>query len=249
MKAVVAGVVLALFAMVVVGKPAPHIPVGMVSDWTHHHVLYPNPDSNHRPLLARIQRDPRWLQDWYLRHPETWWPARLRRPSLREKAIRDWNVSLSSSPATSAFEPLFNYAFAIGPDTGYGAVNTTDNDNGEFLATAGTLTVTGGQDIGSYPLYPDGPAEVDSPSAYFYVDNLLYPSVDPGIDNGGLLFVTSSDFEINIFSNGPDSYQFYDNTGYNNMGTIIHTQRRSGRRPDIPRQICVRRDGGSQLHE
>jgi hypothetical protein len=219
MRAVVAGIALAFFAMVVVGKPAPHIPVGLVSDWTHHHVLYPNPDSKHRSLLARIQRDPRWLQDWYLRHPETWWPARFRRPGLRDKAIRDWNVSLSSSPSTSAFEPLFNYAFAIGPDTGYGALNTTDNDNGEFLATAGTLTVTGGQDIGSYPLYPDGPAEVDSPSAYFYVDNLLYPSVDPGIDNGGLLFVTSSDFEINIFSNGPDSYQFYDNTGYNDTGT------------------------------
>jgi hypothetical protein len=220
MKAAVAGMVIALFAVVVVGKPAPHVPLGMVSDWTHHHVLYPFPESNQRSSLARIERDPRWLQDWYLRHPEARWaPIRIHRPILRDDPARDWNVSLSASPSTSAFEPLFNFAFAMGPDTGYGDLSSTDNDNGEFLATAGTLTVTGGQDVGSYPLYPDGPTEVDSPSGYFLIDNLLYPSIDPAIDNGGLLFATSSDFEINIFSNGPDSYQFYDNTGYNNTGT------------------------------
>ena len=219
MKAVVAGIVLALFAVVVVGKLAPHIPLGIVSDWTHHHVLYPNPDSNHRSLLSRIQQDPRWMQNWYLRQPEMWWPVRFHRPSLLAKTTRDWSVSLSASPSTSAFEPLFNFAFTIGPDTGYGDLSSTDNDNGEFLATAVTLMVTGGHDVGSYPLYPGGPAEVGSPSGYFLIDNLLYPSVDPGIDNGGLLFVTPTDFEINIFSNGPDNYQFYDNTGYNNTGT------------------------------
>ena len=219
MRAVVASIALALFASVVVGKPAPHVPLGIVSDWTHHHVLYPNADSNHRSLLSRIQRDPRWMQNWYLRHPEMWWPVRFHRPSLRDKATRDWSVSLSASPSTSAFEPLFNFAFTIGPDAGYGALNTTDNDNGEFLATAGTLAVTGGQDVGSYPLYPGGPAEVRSPSGFFLFDNLLYPSADPGIDNGGLLFATPTDFEINIFSNGADSYQFYDNTSYNNVGT------------------------------
>jgi len=221
MRAVVASIALALFASVVVGKPAPHVPLGIVSDWTHHHVLYPNADSNHRSLLSRIQRDPRWMQNWYLRHPEMWWPVRFHRPSLRDKATRDWSVSLSASPSTSAFEPLFNFAFTIGPDAGYGALNTTDNDNGEFLATAGTLAVTGGQDVGSYPLYPGGPAEVRSPSGFFLFDNLLYPSADPGIDNGGLLFATPTDFEINIFSNGADSYQFYDNTHYNNVGSTF----------------------------
>ena len=48
-------------------------------------------------------------------------------------------------------------------------------------------------------------------------DDLLYPSVDPDIDNGGLLF-TGNGLEINIFSLGPDDYQFYDNSGYNNLG-------------------------------
>lgn len=216
MKGILVGTAIALCAIALSGKPAPHVPLGIVSDWTHHHVLFPNSRDN--SVMARIEKDPRWLQSWHLRHPDPWWPGRFR-PGLRDKAARDWSVSLSSSPSASAFEPLFNFLFAIGPDTGYGALNTTDNANGEFLATGGTLTVTGGQDVGSYPLYPDGPTEVDSPSGFFFVDNLLYPSVDPPIDNGGLLFATAADFEINIFSNGADSYQFYDNTGYNNVGT------------------------------
>jgi hypothetical protein len=205
-------------AAVLLGQPAPHVRLGIVSDWMHHHVLYPNSKNN--AAMARIERDPRWLQTWHLRHPESWWPG-PRGLGAGEKAVRDWNLSLSSSPATSAFEPLFDFFFTIGPDSGYGALNSTDNGDGVFLATAGTLTVTAGKDIGSYPLYPDGPAEVDSPSGFFLVDNLVYPSVDPGIDNGGLLFLSPPDFEINIFSNGPDNYQFYDNTGYNNTGTAF----------------------------
>lgn len=56
-----------------------------------------------------------------------------------------------------------------------------------------------------------------SPSGFFIFDNIFYPSVDPGIDNDGLLFLGGG-LEINIFSNGADSYQFYDNSGYNNVG-------------------------------
>ena len=216
MKGFLVAMAVVLCATALPGQAAPHVRVGVVSDWTHRHVLYPA--SNDRAVTVRIQRDPRWLQDWYLRHPEMWWPGKFRRPGVTKKATRDWSVSLSSTPATAAFEPLFNFTFAIGPDNGYGALNSTDETGGMFLATAGTLTVTGGQDVGSYPLYPDGPAEVDSPSGFFLIDNLVYPSVDPGIDNGGLLFATASDFEINIFSNGADNYQFYDNTGYNNTG-------------------------------
>ena len=215
MRATLAAIGAAVFAAALLGQPAPHTRLGIVSDWTHRHVLYP--DSKNPFVTARLERDPRWIQDWHLHHPESWWPGR-RGFGAREKAVRDWNVSLSSTPATAAFEPLFDFTFAIGPDNGYGALNSTDNGDGVFLATAGTLTVTGGQDVGSYPLYPDGPAEVDSPSGFFLVDNLVYPSVDPGIDNGGLLFLSPPDFEINIFSNGPDNYQFYDNTGYNNTG-------------------------------
>jgi hypothetical protein len=119
---------------------------------------------------------------------------------------------LSASPSTSAFEPLFDFAFSIGPNAGYGSLNTTDIFNGEFLATAGTLTVTGGQDIGSYPLYPGGPGVTTSPAGAFIYDNVLYPSIDPPIDLDGPLFI-SGGLEINIWSNSASNYEFDDHTG------------------------------------
>jgi len=69
MKGIVVGIVFALTAHVFVGEPAPHVPLGIVSDWTHHHVLYP--DAKDDSVMARIRRDPRWAQNWYLRHQET----------------------------------------------------------------------------------------------------------------------------------------------------------------------------------
>jgi hypothetical protein len=213
MKGIVVGIVFALTAQVLVGQTEPRPPLGIVSDWTHHHVLYP--DSKDDAAMARIGGDPRRVQNWYLRHRDAWWPERHRGP--RKSSRRDWSLSLAASPLTSGFEPLFDFTFAISPDTGYGGLNTTDVGNGEFLATAGNLTVTAGQDVGSYPLYPGGPAEILSPSGKFLFDNLLYPSIDPGIDNGGLLF-TGNGLEINIWSNGPDNYEFDDwnGTSYTN---------------------------------
>jgi hypothetical protein len=221
MKGIVAGIVLALTAQVLLGQTAPGVPpqnppqvrLGVASDWTHHHVLYP--DSKDESVMARARRDPRWMQNWYIRHPEFWWPAPFR--GRRGRNRRDWTVPLTASPLTSAFEPLFDFTFTNGIDMGSGSLNTTDNGDGQFLATAGTLKVTSGQDVGSYPLYPGGPGTTPSPSGYFTYNNLLYPSVDPGIDLEGILFIGSG-LEINIFSNGADDYQFYDNTNYNNAG-------------------------------
>ena len=229
MKGIFAGILLALTASVLVAQTVPsarpqiplqsspqnsaHVRLGIASDWTHHHVLYP--DSKDESVMARARRDPRWMQNWYIRHPEFWWPGPFR--GRRGRSRRDWSVPLTASPLTSAFEPLFDFAFTNGIDMGSGRLNTTDNGNGQFLATAGTLNVTAGQDVGSYPLYPGGPATTPSPSGYFTYNNVLYPSVDPGIDLEGLLFIGSG-LEINIFSNGPDDYEFYDNTGYNNVG-------------------------------
>lgn len=194
-----------------------HVPLGIVSDWTHHHALYP--ESTNASVMARFQNDPRWVQNWYLRHRERWWPGHHpERPNARDR--RDWSVPLG----TTNFGPQFNgaFTFAIGPDTGYGNLNTTNQGDGSLLAISGTLTVTGGQDVGTYLLYPGGPGQTTSPSGFFLYDNLVFPSTDPGIDNNGFLFATASDFEVNIFSNGPDSYQFYDNSGYNNVGTSLN---------------------------
>ena len=60
-----------LSSVILLSRPAPHVGMGLVTDWTHHHVLYPESPDAFR--MARIRRDPRWMQGWYHRHPETWW--------------------------------------------------------------------------------------------------------------------------------------------------------------------------------
>lgn len=199
-------------SVMMTGQPAsPHVPLGIVSDWTHHHLLYP--DSNDVFVRARIQGDPRWVQNWYLRHPEAWWPERHpRHPVPIQGSRRDWSVSLG----TASFEPLFDgsFTFAIADDTGYGSVSTINEGNGSFLATAGTLTVTGtddGNNLGTYSVYPGGPSVVLSPNGGFDYDNLFYPSSDPLLSIvGGPLFIDSRGFEINLWGNSPaDNYSFY----------------------------------------
>lgn len=217
-KRIVVGVVIALATPALVGGPLPRTPVGIASDWTHRHVLYP--DSKDFFVMARLQRDPRWAQNWYLRHRQLWWPERFHVRFEEPGSQRDWSVPLSASPATASFEPLFNFAFSIGPNAGYGSLDTTDIFNGEFLATAGTLTVTGGGAVGSYPLYPGGPAQTTSPAGAFLYNNVLYPSIAPLIDNNGPLFIGSG-LEVNIWSDAPDVYEFDDHTssGYSDDAT------------------------------
>ncbi len=109
-------------------------------------------------------------------------------------------------------DPIFNFSFSIGPDSGFGTLNTVDIGGGAFSAIGGSLTVTGGADIGSYSLYPVGPAETISPFGAFAVDDVLYPASNPYLDVWGLLF-TGGGLEINIWGNGPDNYSFYSDNG------------------------------------
>jgi hypothetical protein len=220
MRRIVLGFVFALTTQAFVGQIASPVPAGIgeqapfgiVSDWTNRHVLYP--DSKDESVIARNQRDPRWLQNWYLRHTEAWWPQQ----GHWRRDRRDWSVPLSANPATSAFEPLFDFSYVINLDTGFGSVNTTDIGGGQFLATSGFLTITAtGTHIpnsGTYPLFPGGPAQTSSPSGKFLFDNVLYPSIAPVINNNGLLF-TGGGFEFNLWSNfpGPDNYEFDDYNG------------------------------------
>jgi hypothetical protein len=182
---------------------SPHARLGIVSDWTHHHLLFP--DSGSVLNTARIHDDPRWLQAWYSRHREAWWPAHHpRRPRKRER--RDWSVPLG----IAYFEPIFDatYSFTIGSQTGFGALTLADLGGGDFFATAGNLTVTGGDGIGTYPLYPGGPSTVQSPSGVFYFDNILLPLQDPVLDLEGILF-RSGVVEVNIWGDAPPDYSFY----------------------------------------
>jgi hypothetical protein len=204
MKGIVAGIVFALTAQVLVGQTAPHVPMGIVSDWSQHHVLYP--DSKDDSAMARVRSDPRWAQNWYLRHRETWWPKHHRRH--RERSHRDWSVSLG----TTAFEPLFDssFTFTIGTETGFGTLNLISESAGTYLATAGSITVTGTQDVGTFPLIAGGPGVVLSPNGAFNYNNLVEPSSNPTVDeNGGLLFDNGGGLEINIWGNSPSNYSFY----------------------------------------
>lgn len=130
------------------------------------------------------------------------------------------NPSVNSTLAPGP-DPVFYFTFTIGPDTGHGTVDATDlNVDDEFLATSGTLTVTGGQDVGTYSLYPNpngSPTLAHSPGDLFSFDDVFYPSTDPPVDDLGLLF-TGNGLQIKIYSTGPDAYVFFDDTGYNNTG-------------------------------
>jgi hypothetical protein len=123
-----------------------------------------------------------------------------------------------------ASEFNFTYSDTQNPDAGHGSLYAIENGNtGTYTAISGDLIVTAGADSpGTYSLLgdPSAPSEILSPSGFFFYDDQLYPGTDPGLSNGGLLFVGVSPngaTEINIFSSGPGAtFQFYDNTGYHN---------------------------------
>jgi hypothetical protein len=188
-----------------------HQPLGIASDWTHHHVLYPY--SGDRSQMFRVQNESRWVHSWYIRHPEAWWPeGRGEQGKGVKRSKRDWSFPLG----TAAFQPAFDFSFTIGAQTGYGSLTVADQGNGQYLAKTGNATVTGSFDVGSYALYPGGPGVTNSPSGSFTFDNLLfasYPTTNPSLDGNGLLFRNSSAFEVNIWGNGASAYE-YDDTGY-----------------------------------
>ncbi len=206
MKGIVVGIAFVLTAQALVGQAAPHVRMGIVSDWTHRHVLFP--DSKDESAMARARSDPRWAQNWYLRHPGAWWPIRYRRPARRIR--RDWSVPLG----TTAFEPLFDssFTFTIDTETGFGTLNLVSEGGGTYFATGGSVTVTGALDVGTFPLLAGGPGEVASPNGAFYIDNLAYPSSNPTLDEYGLLFDSGGGLETNIWGNSAGNYSFY--TGF-----------------------------------
>ena len=200
MKGIVLGIVCALVSPLLAAPRVPQVRLGVVSDWTTRHVLYP--DSKDYFAMARLVRDPRWLHDWYLRHPMAWW----RRPNRgrRNPSHRDWSLSLG----TAYFEPVFGstFAFTIGTETGTGILNLISQGAGTYLATAGTVTVTGAQDIGTYPLIPGGPARTTSPNGGFYYDDLVSPAVNPPLDGDALLFDNGGGLELKIWGNSAHNY-------------------------------------------
>ncbi len=215
MKGAVVGIVFALTAQVVASKPSPHVPKSVVSDWTHRHVVYR--DSSNKSVIAPFRMNPRWEQNWYLRHQESWWPEYHPKPISPDKGSkRDWSISLG----TAAFQPIIDFGFTIPPETAYGSLNVMDQGGGTWLATAGSLTVTGGSDVGTYALIPGGPGVATSPLGSFYYDNVITPSANPALDVDGLLFGVTGK-EINVWGNSANNYSFYDSTGPGVYGTQL----------------------------
>lgn len=208
LKAALVGIVAVLSAHILAGKPAPHVPKGIVSDWTHRHVLYKESSDS---ATASFGEDPRWEQSWYLRHREAWWPEdrdEHERRLPQNEVKRDWSISLGTAP----FQPVINFSFTISAQTASGSVNVTDQGGGKWLATSGSLIVTGGADVGTYTLIPGGPGVTTSPLGGFIYDNLITPSANPALDVDGLLFGVTGK-EINVWGNSANNYSFYDYNG------------------------------------
>lgn len=207
--------------------------VGVASDWTHSHVLYPTPKS--LGLAIRFQNDPRYMQSWYLRHREIWWPraghGRLRPSSFVQ---RDWSETLgtTSTNGIPTFEPLFdfNYSLSGGFETGAGTLNSFDLlaahevEGGAFWATNGSVTVTTGDGTGTYALSPGGPAtetQIETSGNYNYNNVLFpgYPAVAPiftGFD--GVSFGNATDNLLFVESGGDVFNTWW--TGGNAAGTF-----------------------------
>lgn len=233
-KGFVVAMVFTLTARVLASKPAPHVPKSIVSDWTQRHVLYPDPVDG--SPIAQFRNNPRWEQNWYHRHQEAWWPVFhsqailpkevSRREWARhdggeprspgEESKRDWSISLG----TATFLPLIDFSFTISPETAYGSLNVTDLGGGNWLATAGSLTVTGGSDVGTYTLIPGGPGVTTSPFGSFLYDNLITPSANPALDVDGLLFGVTG-IELNVWGNSVNNYSFYDSAAPGVYGTQL----------------------------
>ena len=83
-----------------------HTRVGIVSDWTQRRTLYPV--SKNLSVMTRIQKDPRYTQEWYLRHREIWWPVTGRGRPIRPLNLvhRDWSVPLGFTGPYSSISTI-----------------------------------------------------------------------------------------------------------------------------------------------
>ena len=125
------------------------------------------------------------------------------------------SLALGAVCAASAEQFEFTYSGDGVNDlnSAYGSLTATNNMDGTFLATAGTMVVTASSNpvmLGSFSL--------SSSSDFFNINNLLYYPGTQSLDNLGLLFKNNVGAAVNIWGNGaPDNYSFYgnDGSGYN----------------------------------
>jgi PEP-CTERM motif len=146
---------------------------------------------------------------------------------------------LSFTSAQAMATQIFTFTFSGANTSGSGQLVATDNGDGTFTALSGsaTDTVNGVTDTLNLFLNPNGTTLTYSPSGFFIFDNQLYPDSNPLIANGGLLF-TSSTQEVNLFSNGVDSYLYYQQDGFNEPIAFTLTAAESAAVPE-PASIAL----------
>jgi hypothetical protein len=127
------------------GVASNHARLGVASDWTQHHVLFPA--SKSLAVTTRLQSDPRYTQSYLLRHGGIWWPeagrGRLRKPEpvfTTDLAHRDWSEPLGFTGPS--------YVITGITQTGTTVTVTTNIDHvfvtGQVVIISGVSAGTGG---------------------------------------------------------------------------------------------------------
>ena len=129
-------------------------------------------------------------------------------------------------------DQIFDFTFSGADASGNGTLTAIDNGDGSFTATTGTGTenIGGVMRMLNLIFNPSGTNATASAGGFSY-DNQLF-TVDPLINNNGLLFSTGAGGELNLFSNlpfaGPNDYVFYTSNdgsyGANGPATFTLTQ-------------------------
>ena len=128
--------------------------------------------------------------------------------------------------AGGADASVFDFSYAGAGVSGSGTLTANLIAPGEYQVISGTDIVAGGVVNGALALFANAgsPNAAYSPSQFFIYDDLLFTNLDPLINNNGLLFVDTAGREVNIFSNAPDEYVHYDNTGFNQPVSFTLTE-------------------------
>jgi len=123
-------------------------------------------------------------------------------------------ASLAAASPAAAGSMTYDFDYSGVGVTASGTITTSGVPDGAGFDVTGITGTRNGVTIDGLIGGDPGIGDFLSPSGYFYYDNVLYPSSDPLVDNAGILFDIGG-VEFNLYSNGPDQYVEYQNTGAN----------------------------------
>jgi hypothetical protein len=146
--------------------------------------------------------------------------ATVKRKIMNTKTLQLAILGSTLVLGTQARATLFDITFnGFDGTEAIAQVSATDLGGDVYQAVSGSITVTPGSMLflsGTWALYqnPNGMNASYSPSGYFIYDNLIMPNANPMDTYPGLLFRQASNgYEVNLYSDGADTYILYDNYG------------------------------------